>query len=70
MAKRRTKKTKTNQAGINQVIISLGILFSVGLFAIKVITGSTGWLEVFAPVLIAFLIVFLLSAVKAILRKI
>lgn len=70
MAKRRAKKTKTNQAGIHQVIISLGVLFSVGIFAIKITTGSRSWFEVFAPVLIAFLLVFLLSALKAILRKV
>ena len=65
MAKRRTKQT-----GIKQILISLGILFSAILFIIKVITGGIGWLEVFAPVIIAFLIIFLLSAIKAALRKV
>jgi hypothetical protein len=65
VAKRRTKQT-----GIKQILISLGILFSAILFIIKVITGGIGWLEVFAPVIIAFLIIFLLSAIKAALRKV
>ena len=65
MAKKRTKQT-----GVKQILISLGILFSAILFIIKVITGSIGWLEVFAPVIIAFLLIFLLSALKAALRKV
>lgn len=70
MAKRKSKKTTANQTSIKQVLISLGILFSTILFLIKVITGSVGWLEVFAPVVIAFFIVFLLSALKTIIRKV
>ena len=65
MAKRRTKRT-----GIKQVLISLGILFSVILFIIKVVTGGIGWFGVFAPVIITFFIVFLLSAIRSILRKV
>jgi len=70
VAKRKIKKTTTNQTGIKQALISLGILFSVILFLIKIITGSVGWLEVFAPVMIAGFIVFLLNGLKAMLRKI
>lgn len=63
-------RTKTKQKGIKQVLISLGMLFSAILFIIKVITGGIGWFEVFAPVIIAFFIVFLLSALKTMLRKV
>jgi hypothetical protein len=69
VAKRRIKKTTINQTGIKQVLIPLGILFSAILFIIKIITGGIGWFEVFAPVIIAFFIVFLLSVIKAIIRK-
>ena len=70
MAKRRTKKDKINQTGFKQVLISLGILFSVILFMIKLITGGIDWFEVFAPVIVAFFIVFAITALKAIFRKI
>ncbi|MCX2483763.1 hypothetical protein [Pedobacter sp. MR2016-24] len=70
MAKRRTKKTTAHQTGFKKAVISLGILFSVILFLIKIITGSMGWFEVFAPVLIAFFILFMLSVLRTVLRKI
>lgn len=70
MAKRKTKKTTTNQTGIKQVLISLGILFSATLFIVRFIAGGIGLFEVFAPVLIAFLLVFLLSVLRSILRKV
>lgn len=70
MAKRKTKKTTANQTGLKQALILLGITFSGILFIIKLVTGGVGWFEVFAPVVIAFFIVFLLSVMKSILRKI
>jgi hypothetical protein len=70
MAKRKTKKTTANQTGLKQTLILLGIIFSSVLFIIKLVTGRVGWFEVFAPVVIAFFIVFLLSVMKSILRKI
>ncbi len=69
MAKRRAQK-RAKQRGIKEVLISLGILFSSILFIVKLIMGSIGWLEVFAPILIAFFIVFLLTVLKSIFNKI
>jgi len=69
MAKRITRKTVKKKTGFKQVLISLGILFSTILFIIKILTGSIGWFEVFAPVIIAFFIIFLLSALKTVLRR-
>lgn len=70
MAKRKTKKTTANQTSLKQALILLGITFSGVLFIIKLVMGGVGWFEVFAPVVIAFFIVFLLSVMKSILRKI
>lgn len=56
--------------GIKTVLISLGILFSVILFLIRLVTDGIGWFEVFAPVLITFLLIFLLSALRTVMRKI
>ncbi|WP_344851657.1 hypothetical protein [Pedobacter jeongneungensis] len=68
MAKRRTKKTK--QRGFKEILILLGMLFSCILFIIRIIFGRIGWLEVFAPVIIIFLILFLLSVLKTAVRKV
>lgn len=68
MAKRRTRKTK--QRGFKEILILLGMLFSCILFIIKIIFGRIGWLEVFAPVIIVFLILFLLSVLKTAVRKV
>ena len=65
MAKRKNKKKD-----FKTVIISLGILFSVILFVLKIIFGSVGWLSVFAPVIFAFLIVFLLTVLRDTIKKI
>jgi len=67
MAKRRTRKTK--QRGFKEILVLLGMLFSSILFIIKSIFRSIGWLEVFAPVVIVFLILFLLSVLKTAVRK-
>ncbi|MFC1222752.1 hypothetical protein ACFE6N_03025 [Pedobacter sp. BG31] len=68
MAKRRTRKTK--KRGFKEVLILLAMLFSGILFIIKIIFGRIGWLEVFAPVIIVFLILFLLSVLKTAVRKV
>ncbi|WP_342328096.1 hypothetical protein [Pedobacter sp. FW305-3-2-15-E-R2A2] len=70
MAKRRTKKITAKGRSLKEVLILLGILFSAILFMIKVITGGMSWFEVFTPVLLAFFIVFLLSVLKAALRRV
>ncbi len=46
------------------------MLFSGILFIIKIIFGRIGWVEVFAPVIIVFLILFLLSVLRTAVRKI
>jgi uncharacterized membrane protein YjjP (DUF1212 family) len=70
VAKRRTKKITTKGRSFKEVLVLLGILFSAILFMIKVITGGMGWFEVFTPVLIAFFIIFLLSVLKAAVRRV
>ena len=65
MAKRKNKKRD-----FKTIIVSLGILFSIILFVVKIIFGSVGWLSVFAPVIFAFLIVFLLAVLKDTIKKI
>ena len=65
MAKK--KKTKFE---FKTVLVYLAILFTSILFIIKIFSRSLGWLDVFAPLLIAFLIFFLLSALKIIIKKI
>jgi len=68
VAKRRTKKTK--QRGFKEILILLGMLFSSILFIIKIIIGRIGWLEVFAPIVTIFCILFILSVLKTALRKV
>jgi hypothetical protein len=67
VAKRRTRKTK--QRGFKEILILLGMLFCCILFIIRIIFGRMGWLEVFAPVIIVFLILFLLSVLKTAAQK-
>jgi len=69
VAKRRRKKTSGYQPGFKQVLILLGLLFSAALFLIKVITGGVGWFEIFAPVIVAFFIVFFLEVLRTSIRK-
>jgi hypothetical protein len=59
MAKKNSKKSD-----FKTTIIYLGILFSIILFFVKIVLGVVGWVSVFAPVLIAFFIVYLFSALK------
>lgn len=70
MAKRRTKKATAKNMGFKQILVSLGILFSVFLFIIKLFIRHTSWVEVFTPISIALFIVFLISVVKTAVRKI
>lgn len=65
MAKRRAKKRD-----VKTVLISLGILFTVIMFVVKLIGGNIGWFEVFAPLLIAFFIAFIISALKTMLNRV
>ncbi len=70
MAKRRTTKSRTKKREVKTVLISLGIVFSIIMFVVKLIGGSIGWFEVFAPLLIAFFIVFVISILKTVLNKV
>jgi len=65
VAKRKKKKLE-----FKTIIIYLGILFSLILFLLKVVFGTVGWLSIFAPVLFAFLIVFLIQVLKSTIKKI
>ncbi len=58
MAKKKRKRNFSN------TLISLGVAFTIVLFVVKIIVGRLGWLDVFAPLLIAFFIIFLLSVLK------
>jgi len=69
VAKRRRKKTSGYQPRFKQVVILLGLLFSAALFLIKVITGGVAWFEIFAPVIVAFFIVFFLEVLRTSIRK-
>ena len=70
MSKRRKKPVSNKKRNISDVLITLGILFTFILFSVKITIGSVGWLGVFAPVIMAFFIVFVLAALKAVIRKI
>jgi len=60
---------KKRKQGFQHTLIYLGTLFTIVLFIIKVMVGRFGWLDVFAPLLIAFLIIFLLSVLKTAFKK-
>jgi hypothetical protein len=62
-------KRKNKKKDFKTIIVSLGILFSIILFVVKIIFGSVGWFSVFAPVVFAFLIVFLLTVLKDTIKK-
>jgi len=64
------RKRKKRGLVFKTIIVYLGIAFTIILFLIKISLGNVGWLGVFAPVLIAFFIVFLLSVIKTVVEKI
>jgi len=70
MAKRRVHQKRRNHRGLQDVLISLGILLSLILFIIKLTWGGIGWIEIFAPVMIVFFMTFLLAAIKKVFEKI
>ena len=63
-------KKKNNKPNYNNLIISLGFLISVLLGIIKIISGSGSWLKVFSPLIIAFIILFILNLIKSGVKKI
>ena len=63
-------KKKKQKLEFKTVLVYMGILFTGILFIVKIFSKSLGWLDVFAPLLIAFLIIFLLSLLKIIIKKI
>ncbi|MEJ5962222.1 hypothetical protein [Pedobacter immunditicola] len=70
MAKRRAYQKRRNHRGLQDVLISLGILLSLILFIIKFTWGGIGWIEIFAPVMIVLFISFLLAALKKVFERI
>jgi hypothetical protein len=70
MAKRTAHQKRTNNRGLQDVLIWLGVLLSLILFIIKFTWGGIGWLEIFAPVMIVFFISFLLSVLKKVYERI
>ena len=70
MAKKRTRKAVAQKMGFQRILVLLAVVFCVILFLIKILIGGIGWFEVFAPVIIAFFILFLLSVIKIVVRKI
>jgi len=70
MAKRTALQKRNNKRGLQDVLISLGILLSLILFIMKFVWGGIGWLEIFAPVMIVFFISFLLAAIKKVFERI
>jgi len=64
------KKKKKTTLDFKTVLVYLAILFTGILFIVKLFSKSLGWLDVFAPLLVAFCIIFLLSVVKLLIKKI
>lgn len=69
MSKRRAGQKRTTRRGLQDVLISLGILLTSILLIIKYIWGGISWLEVFTPVMIVFFIYFLLAVLKIVYNK-
>ena len=70
MATRTAHQKRTNKRGLQDVLISLGILLSVILLIMKFVWGGIGWLEIFAPVTIVFFITCLLAVLKKVYNRI
>jgi len=60
---------KKSKQGFSNMLIYLGVVFTIVLFLIKIVAGSVGWLEVFTPVLLVFFILFLLAVLKTLIKK-
>lgn len=75
----KTNAIKENNSKVNQykekitpssIIISVGILFSVILFLIKISWKNIDWKIPFIPLMLALQIIFLLLAIKKRLKKV
>jgi hypothetical protein len=63
-------RKKNKKGSLDYWIITLGILFSLVLGIMKLISGSGSWLKVFSPLIIAFIIVFVINLLKSGIKKI
>jgi cell shape-determining protein MreD len=63
-------KKKKRKTGFITILLYLGIVFTGILFMVKLVFKSVSWLDVFAPLLITFFIIFLLSVVKTAVKKV
>lgn len=65
MAKKRKKKSD-----FKTIVISLSIAFSIALFLIKIGFKNIGWLEVFSPIILVFILLFIINVLKTTVKKI
>ena len=65
---RRKKKKKSSD--FKTVLVYMALVFTGLLFILKLFVHTISWLDVFAPLLVVFLLLFLLSVLKAVLKKI
>lgn len=57
-------KKKKQKFEFKTVLVYMGIVFTGILFILKIFSKNIGWLDVFAPLLVAFLLIFLVSVLK------
>lgn len=65
MAKKRKKKSD-----FQTLLITLSVAFCIILFIIKISFGNLGWIEVFSPIILVFLILFIINLLKMAVRKV
>ena len=59
MGKKRKKSSTDN------LIISVGLIFTIVLGILRLLNQSGSWIRVFFPLLLALLIVFLINSIKS-----
>ena len=62
-------KRKKNKSGFDNILISVGILFTIILGVIKIISGSGSWFRVFTPLIVVFIVIFLIKIIKSLINK-
>lgn len=62
-------KRKKNKSTFSNILIYLSIFFCVVLFVIKVLFNNINWISVFTPIIIAFVIIFVISILKKLIQK-
>lgn len=65
MAKKRKKKTD-----FRTLLITLSVAFCIVFFIIKISFGNLGWIEVFSPIILVFVILFIINLLKTVVRKV